>query len=85
MDPKTLMQAGAAVVIAFLFLRFLKWLIPYMTTQAMNAVAEVVQDFKTALANHMAHQTEEHKAFLEAEKEQTELLRKINGNSRLQS
>ena len=82
MDLKTLTQAGAAVVIAFLFLKFLKWLIPYQTKQAMSVVIEVVQDFKLAISNHMEHQTEEHKAFMEAEMEQIEMLRNINGNSK---
>lgn len=81
MDLRSWAQLGAAVAITLLFLRFLKWLIPYMTSQAMEAVVEVIQDFKEMLVNHMDHQTKEHKAFLEAEKEQTELLRKLNGNS----
>lgn len=85
MDLKTLTQAGAAVVVAFLFLRFLKWLIPYMTDRSMKAVAKVIQDFRVTLENHMKHQAEEHKAFLEAEKEQTDLLRKLNGNAHPQS
>lgn len=85
MDWKILIQAGAAVVVTYLFLKFLRWLIPYMTAQSMKAVVEVVQDFKEMLANHMDHQAKEHKAFLDAEKEQTDLLRKLNGNSHPQS
>jgi len=83
MDLKTLAQAGAAVVVAFLFLRFLKWLIPYQTTQSMSVVIEVVQDFKAIMANHMEHQAKEHAAFMEAEMEQIEMLRNINGNSEI--
>lgn len=85
MDWKTLAQAGAAVIVTALFLRFLKWLIPHMADRSMKAVVEVVQEFKTMLVNHMDHQTKEHKAFLEAEREQTDLLRKLNGNSHPQS
>lgn len=81
MDWKTLTQSGAAVVVAFLFLRFLRWLIPYMIGRSMAGVVEVVKDFKVMLANHMEHQTEEHKAFMEAEQEQIKLLRKINGTT----
>lgn len=82
MDLKAWAELGAAVVVTLAFLRFLRWLIPYMTDRSMQAVVEVVQDFKEMLANHMEHQAEEHKAFLNAEKEQTDLLRKLNGNSK---
>ena len=82
MDWKTLAQAGAAVVIAALFLRFLKWLIPYMIGRSMAGVVKVVEDFSTALTKHMEHQATEHKAFMEMEKEEIEILRTINGNSK---
>lgn len=82
MDWKTLTQSGAAVVIAVVFLRFLKWLIPYMIGRSMAGVVKVVEDFSTALTKHMDNQAEEHKLFMEAEKEQIEILRTINGNSK---
>lgn len=85
MDLKTLVQAGAAVVITALFLWFLKWLIPHMTDRSMKAVLDVIKEFKETLTNHMDHQAEEHRAFLNAEKEQTDLLRKLNSNSKPQS
>ena len=85
MDWKVLVQVGAAVAVTCLFLKFLRWLIPYMTDRSMKVVVEVIQEFKEMLTNHMEHQAKEHKAFLDVEKEQTDLLRKLNGNSHPQS
>ena len=81
MDWKTLTQSGAAVVVAFLFLQFLKWLIPYMIGRSMAGVEKVVKDFHATLTKHMKNQAKEHKLFMEAEKEQIEILRTINSNS----
>jgi len=86
MDWKLVAQLGSGVFIATLFVvygtRFLKWLIPFLTDRAMGPVEELVKDFKTTVVVQMAHLTEEHKAILAAEREQTELLRKMNGKTK---
>jgi len=85
MDWKLVAQLGGGVFIASLLIvygtKFLKWLIPFLVDRAMQPVAELMRGFQETMAVQMDHLTEQHNAILDAEKEQTDLLRKMNGKT----
>ena len=83
MDWKLVAQLGGGVFVATILiiygLKFLKWLIPFLIDRSMGPVLELVKDFKTTVVVQMDHLTQQHRAILNAEQEQTDLLRKMNG------